>query len=403
MEDETERSAGAAEIVDEQFPLLELLTVLSRRKRVIAATTLAVALVTALVVFLLPNEFTAAALLVPPAPNSAANLALSQMSTMPVASMLGLAGSKHPAETYIALLRSRTVEDRLIQRFGLLGRYRCTTMLRARREFEIRSRATLGSKDNLIRLEVQDRDPKVAAELTNAWVEELQRATSSLALSEASQRRQFFAQQVQEVRANLNESEEALKKTEQTTGILQVDSQARALVESAAELRAQVVAKKVQVESMRVYATEDNPRLKLARQQLQALEAQQAQLAGANSGSGTADVIVPRGKIPQAGLEYMRGLRDVKYYETVSELLAKQLELAKLDEARQGASIQVADRAVAPEKKSSPQRAEAVALMTLATFVGSCLGCVVWENWQKRVETAEGRQRLAGLCQAWRT
>ena len=135
----------------------------------------------------------------------------------------------------------------------------------------------------------------------------------------------------------------------------QVDGQARAMIDSAARLRAQIVAKEVQIEAMRSYAGDENPALTQAQTELEGLRAQFSNMVGSKGGSAD-DVFIPKGKVPQAGLEYVRRLRDVKYYEAIFEILAKQLELAKLDEAREGAFIQVVDPAMAPEKKSYPNR-----------------------------------------------
>ncbi len=140
-----------------------------------------------------------------------------------------------------------------------------------------------------------------------------------------------------------------MTKTQQSTGVLQIDSQARSLIESAAILRAQVVAKQVQIEGMRSFATEDNPELILAKQELAALQSQLQQVAGSQSDTGS-DINLSKGRVTQSGMEYLRRFRDLKYQETVYELLAKEFEVAKLDEAREGSIIQVVDAAV-PRKE----------------------------------------------------
>ena len=111
----------------------------------------------------------------------------------------------------------------------------------------------------MITISVTDWDPKLAAEIANGYVEEFRKFSANLAITEASQRRIFFQQQLLEAKGNLAAAEEAMKGTEEATGVLQIDSQTRALIESAAALRAQVVAKEVQLQGMRAYATEDNP------------------------------------------------------------------------------------------------------------------------------------------------
>jgi len=187
-----------------------------------------------------------------------------------------------------------------------------------------------------------------------------------------------------------------MKRTEQSTGVLQVDSQAKSLIESAAILRGQIVAKEVELQGMRSYATEDNPQMLQAKQELAALQGQLAKLSGSDENSN-ADIIVPKGNIPEAGMEYIRKLRDVKYYETIAELIAKQFEIAKLDEARQGAIVQVVDVAVAPDKKSSPHRTVIVALMTLIAFAIAVFSALAAERWEQTMRDPEKRRRIQML------
>ena len=228
-----------------------------------------------------------------------------------------------------------------------------------------------------MRLVLASANPDKAAEIANGYIDEFRKLSANLAITEASQRRIFFQQQLKEAKENLAAAEEAMKGTEQSTGVFQIDSQTRVLIESAAALRAQIVAKEVQIQGMRSYATEDNPEIFEAKQQLAALQAQLARLADADQDSSSG-LIVPKGKVPEAGMEYIRKLRDVKYYDTISELIAKQFEMAKLDEARQGAVIQVVDVAVPPDHRSYPKRTITVILaMVLAFFVACGWGILV--------------------------
>ena len=190
-----------------------------------------------------------------------------------------------------------------------------------------------------------------------------------LAITEAGQRRLFFEEQLKQANQNLADAEEALKVTEQRTGLIELDSQAKALIESGAALRAQIAAKEVQIQGMQTYATGQNAQLVEAQQELDGLRAQLAELGG-GGGDSTA-IIVPKGQMTEAGMEYVRKLRAIKYYETIFTVLARQFELAKLDEAKEGAIIQVVDPAIPPDKKSSPKR---TLIVIVATFVGLLVG-----------------------------
>ena len=188
-----------------------------------------------------------------------------------------------------------------------------------------------------------------------------------LAITEASQRRLFFERELEQAKDKLADAEEALKRTEQSTGMIQLDSQARALIESAAALRAQITAREVQIQGMQTYATGENAQLVQAQQELDSMRAQLAKLVGSDD-STDGEIIVPKGRVPEAGMEYIRRLRDVKYNETIFEILARQFEAAKLDEAKEGAIIQVVDPAIPPDKRSFPKRGLIVIGATLLGF-----------------------------------
>lgn len=359
----------------QEVHLLDLLIILSKRRKFIFRFTLGAALLTVIIVLLVPNRYTAETVVMPPAQNSSmSSTLLNQMGGGALASLAGGSlGIKNSGDMYVSLFRGRAIEDSLIQRFGLMQRYHEKRLSDARKVFENRSTVVLGAKDGLIKITVTDRDPKMAADIANGYVDEFRKQSASLAIGEASQRRVFFQQQLLEANENLAAAEEAMKHTEQSTGILQIDSQAKSLIESAAILRGQIAAQEVELQGMSSYATEKNPQVATAQQRLIALKAQLAKLSGTDANPGS-DIMVPKGNIPEAGIEYIRKLRDVKYYETIMELIAKQFEMAKLDEAREGAIVQVSDLAVPPDKKSSPPR-------TLLTLAACLLGFILSICW----------------------
>jgi uncharacterized protein involved in exopolysaccharide biosynthesis len=310
-------------------------------------------------------------------------------------------GLKSPADMYVSLLTSRTVEDGIIQRFGLMGEYHAKRMSDARKALERHTTALAGTKDGLIRLSVEDHDANRAAEMANGYVEEFRKLSASLAITEAARRRLFFERQVKESKEKLTAAEEAMAKTQQSTGVLQIDSQARALIEAAAVLRGQVMAKQVQIEGMRSFATEDNPNLALAKQELAALQGQLERIAGSQEDVGS-DINLSKGRVTQAGMEYLRRYRDLKYEETVFELLAKEFEIAKLDEAKEGAIVQVVDPAIPPDKRSSPQRTLIVIIAAMSAFIVACSWVVFRERLGQAFELPENRQRLRIMKGLWR-
>jgi len=385
--------------------LLDILVVLVERKRFILRFMLAAFVLAIVVSLLLPVRYEAKIVLLPPQQNSSVGSSLTGQLGGALGALGALAsgslGLKNPADMYVSLLMSRTVEDGLIKRFGLMQEYHAKRMSAARKEFENRAKVVAGSKDGLIRITLEDGDPKRAAELANGYVEEFRKLSETLAITEAARRRLFFEQQMRRARDNLTAAEDAMTKTQQSTGVLEIDSQARALVESAAVLRAQVVAKQVEIEGMRSFATDDNPNVVLAKQELAALESQLQRVAGSQNDAGS-DINLSKGRVTQSGMEYLRRYRDLKYQETVFELLAKEFEIAKLDEAREGSIVQVVDDAVPADKKSSPHRTLIVLGATILAFFVAVFWVFLRDRSARAFEIPENRERLEAIKRRWK-
>jgi uncharacterized protein involved in exopolysaccharide biosynthesis len=377
-------SHGVRAGTDDEVSLLDLLIIIAERKKIVLWVTAIFAFLAIVISLILPVRYTATVTLMPPQQGSSMGAALaSQLGNLGGMAALagGSLGLKNPNDMYVAMLKSRTVEDAMVRRYGLMQEYRKRYLSDAVKEFEDHATVDGSGKDGLIHISFEDHDPRRAAELANGYVDQFRDLSQHLAITEASQRRLFFEQELDQAKNNLANAEEALKQTELTTGVIQPDSQARALIESAAELRAQITAREVQIQGMKTYATGENSQLVQAQQELEGMRAQLAKLGGSEDSTG-GNFIVPKGRIPQTGMEYVRKLRDVKYNETIFEILARQFEVAKLDEAKQGALIQVVDPAIIPDRKSFPKRG----LIAIgATFSGLLLGLItalLTASWQ---------------------
>jgi uncharacterized protein involved in exopolysaccharide biosynthesis len=344
---------------------------------------------------LLPKSYTATVTLLPPQQNSSMSTAMaSQLGSMGgMAALAGGLGLRNPNDTFVGMLTSRTVEDAVVQHFGLMQVYHARYLSSARKAFEGHATVDDSAKDSLIRISIVDSDPHRAADIANGYVDQFRKLSEHLAITEASQRRLFFEQELEKAKDDLANAEEALKMTELSTGVIQPDSQARALIDSAANLRAEITARDVQIQGMQTYATAENSQLVQAQKELEGMREQLAKLGGSDEGSS--GLIVPKGLVPEASLEYVRKLRDVQYYQTIFDILARQFEAAKLDEAKEGALIQVVDPAVTPDRKSSPKRTRNV---LVATVCGFLLG-ILWAFMAKALENAqnnsEDHERLA--------
>jgi len=337
--------------------MLAVLIIIAHQKKLILWVTLGFAVVACFVSFIIPAQYKATVVVLPPQQSSSITSMLGEMGGL--GSLAGLAnsafGSKNLDDMYVAMLKSESVENAVIQKYGLLGEYDKKYYFDARKKLEWRTTIDGSKKDGMIRLTFEDHNPARAAEIANGYIEILRSLSQHLAITEAAQRRMVFEQQLQKAKDDLADSEDALKKTQLSTGFVQIDAQSRAMIESAATLRAQMVAKQVQIQAMQAYAGQGNPDLQEQEDELAGLRRQFNQMVGSN-GSSTDDLFLSKGNVPEAALEYARRVRDVKYNEAVFELLARQLEAAKIDEAREGGFLQIVNPALLPERRSFPRR-----------------------------------------------
>ncbi len=385
----------------EKGVLLDLLIIVGRYKKLIIGVTVLAALLSMAISLLLPPIFSSTSKIMPPQQPQAGGVAavIGQLGGLGGAAS-SIAGLKNPNDLYVGLLMSRTVSDNLISRFKLKERYRVGTMDEARVALANATVIANGLKDGLISVTVFEKEPQFAADVANAYVNELIKLTQTMALTEAAKRRVFFEKQLKDARDDLAAAEIALKATQERTGMIQPDGQVQAIISNLAQLKGTIAAKEVQINAMRTFATGQNPDLMRALEELRSLQAQASKLERTQP-SGSGDPMVPTGKIPEIGVEYVRGMRNVKYYETIFELLAKQFELAKIDEAKESSVIQVLDNAVPAERRSKPQRT----LITLmGTFAGAVLAVLLSfahaAYVRNRVDSAK-KQRFDDLSNAW--
>ncbi|WP_348262408.1 Wzz/FepE/Etk N-terminal domain-containing protein [Telmatobacter sp. DSM 110680] len=353
--------------------LVEILTRVARRKRAVGIATGVAALIGITYAFLAPVKFTATTkLLTPTQTPSTALMVMNQLSNSGAGSLLAAGSSgfglRNPNDIYIGLLRSRPVEDGIINRFKLVSAFRTKDMTGARTKLEEDTSVT-SDKSQLISVSFTDKDKTRAADIANAYTEQLRILTQSIAISEASQRLLFYDAQLKDAKEKLDSAELSFQQIQQKKGLVHPDVQARALVASLTELRAQVVAKEVELQSVRSYSTERNPEAQLLENQLASLRGEANRLEERNSAGPTDNNLT---KMAGAGLEYLRAEREFLYRQALLDLLTKQYDAAQLDEAKEGAVIQVVESAIPPERKSSPHRLAIIVAFSLLGLLGAC-------------------------------
>jgi tyrosine-protein kinase Etk/Wzc len=340
---------------DNEISLIEIVLALKRRARILILVPLTIGIVSLAATFLITPTFTASTQLLPPQQQQGTAAALLGSLSGLAGGMAGAAaGLKNPGDQWVGLLKSRTVADALIQRFNLKQYYEKQFDFETRAKLEENSKITSG-KDSLIDIEVVDKDPKLAAELANAYVEELQKLTKILAISEASQRRLYFESQLKEAKENLIKAETELRLSGVSASALKTIPEV--VLSGIAELKARIATAEVNVDVLRSSMTANSPAVKQANAELSSLR-QQLRNAEASD-------IHSQG----AGAAYVQKYRNFKYYEVLFEMMAKQYELARADEAKDGALIQVVDAAQVPEWKSAPKRGVIALISTILTLL----------------------------------
>jgi uncharacterized protein involved in exopolysaccharide biosynthesis len=372
---------------EDEISLLDLLQTIVDNLRLLILGPLVVGLAALGISFAVPPTFTATVKFLPPQQQQSA--AASMLASL--GGLGGLAGAaaglKNPADQYLAFMKSNSVQDVLIERFKLDERYQAKFKEDARLALTGNTRASSG-KDGLITVQIDDKDPKFAAELANAHVEELQKLLARLAVTEAQQRRAFFEKQLSQVKEKFTEAEQALRATGVSSSVLK--SNPTSALAAVAGLKAQVTAQEVKVGAMRGYLAETAPDFKQAMTELANLRAQLAKQEkdepAAAAGQG----------------DYVAKFREFKYQETLFELFARQFEMAKVDESREGAVIQVLDAAQPPERKSKPKKALIAIIATLAAGFALLLFVFIRQALRNAGQDTASAQKIASLKTSWR-
>ena len=383
-----------------RIDLIEIATLLLREKKTILQIMMVAMVVTAVVVYgLVKPWFTAQATFLPPqsAPGSALSQIASQLGSLGAAGALG--GLKSSGDTYIGILESRTIADAVIEKFDLQKVYKAKKLSNAEKTLKAKSTFLLG-KDTLITISVKDNDPTRAADLANGYLDFLREQNGKLALSESSQRRLFFEQQLEREKNMLADAEVELRKTQEQTGIIAPFSQAQVEIEANAETQAQIASRQVELASLRQGATDQNPAVTRLQSEIAGLQEHLKKLQNDQNKRQSGNVQLPTARVPELALEYVRKEREVKYHETLFQLLAKQYETARLDESRESPVLQVVDRAVVPDTKSGPPR---MLLILSAALLGAFLGSI-WVLFRRAINTLKQNpnkaKQLGDLLQA---
>ncbi len=361
------------------FDPLDLLLAVAMRKRLILITTGVVTVLAAIVTLFIKNTYEATTVILPPRQEQSMSALISgQLGSIAALSGGGGMGSaalslKSPNEIYSQLLLSRAVGTRLINLYNLKVRFQEKTEGDTLKALAKHTRIDL-DKSNLIRITVSTHDAVFSSQLANAYVDQLHDLNTTLALTESSQRRIFYQQQLDQQKVVLADAEADFQQMQKRTGLVQLNGQAEIASRSIESIRSEISVRSAQLQSLSLSDTQENPEYQRLRSEVSSLQAELVALENSNKSFTPGDIEIPTAKLPESLTEYTRTLRELRLQENVYDLLVKQFEAAKIDEAKTAPLIQVVDRAVPPERKSGPPRL----LITLGACIATFLIMVLW-------------------------
>lgn len=390
MSDMNHVSPSPAEDPD-TINLLDCLEVILKRTKLILYTTGIAAVLSAIVALLLPNIYTAKTMIFPSQDDK--NMASAMMSQMGgLASLAGVSlGGSTTTDLYVTLLKTETIRDPIIDRFELMKVYKADYRSDLYKILDSTVRVDAGKKDNIITLSVEDKDPKRASAMANAYVEELEKVAVILNGTGAGKSRTFLEQRLAKTKIDLAKAEDSMKEFQSKHKALNITEQAKATITGVAAMKGQLVAQEVQLAGLQQTYTDSAIEVKTMKEAIADIKRQIASMEGTGSTSSIPSI----GSMPALGQEYLRLMREFKTQETLLELLTKQYEMAKFSEAKDYAPFQVLQSARVPEKKSKPMRTLIVLLTMVTAFFGSVFLVFVLEYAEKMPQ--EDRQRLAGM------
>lgn len=364
--------------------LVNTLSRLWTNRRFIAKAALVGAVVATIIALALPSRYESSTRIMPPDSPGGGSAALAMLASKGGEGVGALASNfldvKGTGPLYIGVLQSRTVQDRLVQRFDLHKVYRTSLQKDAREELQDNTSISEDRKSGVISLTVTDKSPQRAADIAQAYVEELNKLMAELNTSAAHRERVFLEERLKGVKVELDSASRELSEFSTKNGTLDISEQGRAMVSAAATLEGELMATEAELGQIKQIYTEGNFRVRSLQGRAAELRRQLGKLVGNGDGkesgsdsatglSNNSELLVPIRNLPRLGLTYFDLFRRIKVQEAVFETLTKQFEVAKVEEAKELPVVKVLDPANVPERKSKPHRLTMV-------LGGALLGCM---------------------------
>ena len=375
---------------EERINLYSYLAVLVKYRRFIFFNFILVCFVVALFSLFLPNWYRAKTTLLPPEKSGGLGIGLASSLLGQFSSLgsLSLPMTATPSDIFAAILKSRAVVDSVIQKENLLKVYGVNKMEDGLREFFFHLQVKV-ENEGIISIEFEDKSRERAARVANLLVEELDRVNQMTNTSKAKSARIFIEERLNQTRANLKTAEDSLRGFQERNRAIVLDEQMKALVQGAAELKAQLISSEIEMNVLSKNMSPTHPQIQLLKSKINEIRKQLETLeSGSQSSKGNKALGVPLTQAPSLSLELVRLTREVKIQETLFELLTQQYEQYKIEETKDTPTVQILDKASPPEKKAKPKRA----MMVLIAGVSGLLLSVIFSFGLEYIDKTKKKQ-----------
>ncbi len=378
---------------EKEVNLWDYLMVLAKWRRMIGLNFIGVCLLVVLISLFLPKWYTATTSILPPQGEGGGLSLPSGLATLAsLSGGLSLPGTATPSDVFAAILKSRSVAERVIRVNGLMKVYKAKDLQEAMRTLHNHSNIDV-SPEGIIRIEVTEKDPSLAARVANSLVEALDGVNREKSTSRAKSARIFIEKRLDSTKAELKRAEEKLRRFQEVHKAISLSDQIKAAIEKAADLRAEKAVLEIKLGVLRQSMGGIHPQVQRLRTQINEYD---KQLRKMEFGGGEDDFLLPFSQVPSFALELARLARDLKVEEEIFEFLTQQYEQAKIQEKRDTPTVQVLDEAIPPTQKSKPKRTVLVGLAgLLSLFVGVFLAFGL--EYMERVSSSEESQKISRI------
>jgi len=391
------------ERVDDEINLLDYLLIIAKHIKMITKATACVAVLSVVIALLLPNIYISTARILPP-PNSSQGGIPAMLASSGIGDLASLAGISVGGSTgalYVGMLQSRTISDAIIEKFNLMEVYGQEYRSKAYEKLADRVKISLDDEDGIISIAVEDEDPIRAANMANAYVEELKKINVRINLNSAGRERVFLETRLAMVKKDLSGAEDNLKDFQEKNKAIRIEDQAEEILEAIATLKGKVASEEIQLGVLLTRQTEQNPEVKSLREGIAQIKSQLRKLEESQEGENVSrDIFIATADVPELAVQYARLMRNFKVQETLFELLTKQYEVAKINESRNTSILQVLDEGVPSDRKSKPKRSVIVLVATFFAGFLAILLAFAREYLDSLAEEDRGRMKeiLTMLC-----